>query len=461
MTPLTLDWICAEAPGRLYQGRPDTVLQGVSIDTRNLAAQSLFVALAGSRTHGVEFVAEAARAGAAAVLVPYQYCQRALELASGLPVIGVDSTERALGRLAQAYRRESPVRAAAITGSVGKTTTCRYLHSLLSGIAPTHRPPASYNNQLGVPLTILNAPADTQYLICELGTSRLGEIERLARIVMPSVSAVTAVAPAHLDGLLSLEGVAHEKLSILESVRDNGEGWIPTTVRSRHRSLLKSLSLNLRTFGPRGDLEVKRAMGSEFEVWLEGERVAEFRWVPPFSHSVQNLEVALAVGHGLGQSIEALVERVPELKSPPLRGETQTRGGVEFLLDCYNANPASMASAIEELASSPARGKRVCVVGRMEELGRESNDWHHEIGGRIAQAQVDQVYLVGAEDCGYSAGLERGGVIAERISSDQHAAARLAERLAPGDRILFKASRKQQLELLAEEVARLIEARES
>ncbi len=432
---------------QLLEGEDRTPVCGASIDSRTVEAGQLFFALPGSNTHGVHFARQAMSRGASAVVVSPQQADQV----SG-PRLSVEQPAEALAQLAARVREEEQwqLPAAAVTGSVGKTTTCGFVAQLLTTLAPTQYPKGSYNNYLGVPLTILNAAPPCRYLICEVGSNAPGEVLTLARWVFPRVACVTAIGPAHLKGFGSLGAIENEKLSILDAIEDGDEGWIPVEFAERCRGRKWVF-----TFGPGGDLEVRQRADREWTLKLAREgRELPFAWRPPLPHSKSNLEAALAVGIALGAPPEGLLAQVDRLVLPPLRGEVQEHGGVDLLLDCYNSNPASLESAITRLETEPASGRKVCVVGSMEELGQDEEQWHRRLGGRLAA--LDQVYLVGRCREWVRAGLREMGSDGELLSVDDLSAQRLADSLRPGDRVLFKASRREALEGLAHRVAQLL-----
>ncbi len=465
MKRMTLGTVAELLAGEVVGADPKREVRGAGIDSRRIGKGELFFALSGSRTHGISFVPDALARGAAAAVVDRAMAR---ELYGGNArgvgaLIAVEDPARALAVLASKVRAASgSCPAAAVTGSVGKTTSVRYAATLLARIGKTHRPPSSYNNHLGVPLTILNAPQDCRYLVTEIGSNAAGEVHRLASWVRPGVAVVTAVAPVHLKGFGTLEGVELEKLSILDAVAPGGVGWLPRTLADKYAPLLRSLDIELRTFGPGGDLDVRsnRIMGRHHQISYRGEPgVRRIEWESPFPHSPRNLEAALAVGLGFGVSLDELLAGVSQLEPVRLRGQVERHGGVEFVLDCYNANPVSLESAIERLENSPVRGRRVCVVGTMEELGEQEQQWHRQIGGRLASERVDSVYVIGRAGGWYRSGVEQAGGHATEIGDDDDSAVRVASSLEPGDCVLFKASRTDALERFAARVGALLDRR--
>ena len=459
----TLEELAGLMGGKLDgQVATDEVASGASIDTRTLRSGDLFFALPGTRTHGKQHAGAALSRGAAAVVVDEP-------LPTSGPRIVVDDVANAMARLAQHVRREESTRVpcAVITGSLGKTTTCRYASELLRTVGVAHRPPGSFNNHLGVPLTILAAPEECGFLIVEIGANRDGEVRTLAEWAQPKVACVTAIAPVHLDGFGDLDGVAREKLSILESLPEDGEGWLPVEASRRYGSLLSNVSARLRTFGRGGDLEItplSAVPGRTPRYRLRfghDEPPMTFEWDPPFEHSARNLEAALAVVAGLGVPPEAVLDQIGSLTLPPLRGEVREHGGTELILDCYNSSPTALESAIDKLEREPASGRRIAVLGTMEELGEHEASWHQAIGERLANSTIDEVFLMGRARDWFQWGLERNGRAGVYLDHTESSARQLAADLKPGDRVLFKASRSEALEEFAAMVAKFLDASES
>ncbi|MGE3166013.1 MAG: UDP-N-acetylmuramoyl-tripeptide--D-alanyl-D-alanine ligase [Planctomycetota bacterium] len=448
------DWIGAD----LSRAKGSLPVTGASIDSRSTRLGDLFFALPGARVHGVAFAADARRHGAVAVVTTPEFASRV----EG-PVLSVANPRLALGQLAARVREHESdkLAAVAITGSVGKTTTCRYLAGLLAGQVVVQHPPASFNNDLGVPLTILNADPACEVLLCEVGASGPGEVARLGHWVRPRAAGVTAVGPAHLAGFGDLETVEREKLSLLDCLEPTGVGWVPAATAARNPRLLASGLAPVFTFGPGGNLEIlpNGKPGHWCLHWRHEGLVARFAWQPPFPHSLRNLEAALGLAIGLGYSVENLLPRIAGLRLPPLRGETQDCEGVSFVLDCYNSNPMSLESAIDRLRLEPVSGRRVMVVGTMEELGADEQAWHERMGERLAAPELDLVFVYGRGRDWYLNGLRAAGRDGIAVGDDAQSARVLADHVRKGDQVLFKASRKEALEGFAERVARCIRER--
>lgn len=440
--------------GGVRRGAADPMVEGVAIDSRALAAGQLFFALAGRQTHGIQHAADALARGAAAVVTTFAFAARVRG-----PAVLVEDPAQALARLAAAVRtaERETLPAVAITGSVGKTTTCGFLAQLLADRLRVHRAPQSYNNHLGVPLTILGAPADSELLICEVGTSAPGEVARLAAWVQPTVAAVTAVGPAHLAGFGTVQAVAREKFSIFSQLAPGGIGVAPAALLARARQRFGDPGVATMPHGAGGLLEIHAlAQPGRWQLREDGAESLEFAWRAPAPHARAALESALTVARALGHAPATLLGAVDALELPPLRGAPQRHGDIEFLLDCYNSNPLSLQAAIHGLADSPCAGRRVCVIGTMEDLGQEEQQWHERSGRRLAEARLDAVYLLGRGAQWLRTGLRRAGLDGIELQADDPSARRLAAELRAGDRVLFKASRTVRLEDFAARVARCL-----
>ena len=422
----------------------------VSIDSRRVSAGGIFFALEAARD-GHQFLPAAQAAGACAAVV-----RRGVPTASPFPQLVVPDPRRALGVWAAAVRARSETPAVAITGSAGKTTTCGYLARLLSPLGPIAAPPGSYNNDLGVPLTILNAPRDARALVIEVGTNAPGEVATLTSWTFADHGVVTAIAPAHLEGLGTLEGVAKEKLSLFGALPAGAKAWVVEEWRSE----AERRGFTVRSFGSGGDTSVE-PIGEGRVRWTFGEEIEEFAWCPRYRHQRDQLAVALAIATELGVPRAPLLDEIARLPEPPLRGEIEPVAGIDLILDCYNASPISVRAAMERLEDEEAAGRRLCLLGTMEELGGEEAHWHRELGRRAGSGSIDRVFLTGRGAEWYREGLREVGREGIAIDLASGGAEQLAESLLPGDRLLFKASRAERLEEFASRVAALLSERAS
>ncbi len=448
-------------------------IQGVSTDTRTLKRGELFLALRGPNFDGNRFAAAAARAGAAGLLLEQN---APLELEGDLPVAVHPNPRRALADLAGWHRSRLAIPVVGITGSCGKTTTKNILRDLLARLFPVVASPSSFNNDVGVPHTILLSDEKTRFLVVEMGTNHPGEIAALCRIARPTAGVVTNVGASHLEGLGSVEGVAHEKGDLVASLPREGccvlnaDCRFTPVLRARTSARVVTFSvgggrvstrppptLNVSGSGAPGDLHATDILfhsgGTTFR--LEGYEVTS-----PLlgTHNVQNLLAALCVCVGLGIALEDVLPGVALLAGGRQRMERFELGGLTVFDDSYNANPDSLRAAVRVLAGLHGFARRILVLGDMLELGELAAELHHELGREAAAAGIDRLVLVGELSKAAAAGALEGGLPREAVAHVDTAeeAARAVDEIArEGDVVLVKGSRRMRLE----EVVRSLSAK--
>lgn len=417
-------------------GDPSVVVDGVGNDTRALRPGSLFVALVAERD-GHEFVPAAAAAGAAAALV-------ARRLDVDLPQLIVDDPASSLLGLGTWARGMLTVPVIGITGSVGKTTTKDLLASVFARLGPTAASERSFNNEVGVPLTLFNADRDAVVVIVEMGARGVGHIELLCEVAAPTAAVVTAVTAAHMETFGSLEAIAAAKGELVEALPSNGLAVLnaddPLVAEMASRSAASVL-----TFGDAGDV---RASQVELADDLRARFVLHSPWgSEPVrlgvrgAHNVSNALAAAAAAMGsgetLGMGLDEVVSGLADEALSPWRMELMTSPeGARILNDSYNANPASMRAALRALASLPAR-RRVAVLGPMAELG-EGGPAEHLAVAEVAAELGIEVVAVGTDDYGIA---PVGDVVAALGPLDGDVA------------VLVKASRAGGLEAVAAQLA--------
>jgi UDP-N-acetylmuramoyl-tripeptide--D-alanyl-D-alanine ligase len=443
-------------------GRPSTLdgprhLTGVSTDTRTLPSGAVFVALRGRNHDGHGFVAEAIRRGASAAIV--EPGAGAVVNGSGVTLIEVPDTLRALGDLAAYHRRRHRLRVAAITGSNGKTTTKEMVASIMAQAIGPERllsTRGTENNLIGVPLTLLRACGRETVAVLELGMNARGEIWRLTEIADPDVAAVTCVGPAHIEGLGSIEGVARAKGEIYARLRA-GAIAVVNNEDERVREIARAFAGQAVRFGRGGDVgaEDVTLVGTEgiaFTLVANGER-RPVRVPLPGLHNVLNALAATAIAQALGASLDAVVAGLAALPPLPMRMQVVTLpGGITVINDAYNANPASMRSALAMLKAT-GTGARIAVLGEMRELGPESVALHHQVGRAAAEQGVGLLVVMGPEAEAVRAGALEGGMAPEAaviVTTHAEAASQVRDRLQPGDCLLIKGSRGARMEEVLE-----------
>jgi UDP-N-acetylmuramoyl-tripeptide--D-alanyl-D-alanine ligase len=448
MNPMTTDDLCIATGGRL--AGPARTVASVTTDTRELRPDCLFVALRGESFDGHRFLSAAASGGAAVALVDAVPS----EIPNGLSLVVVDDTRHALGRLATFVRRRFRGTVIAVAGSNGKTGTKHLIHSALSASLRGSMSPKSFNNDIGVPVTILAADPADDFVVIEVGTNHPGEIAHLSRMAEPDVAVVTSIGAEHLEFLGDLDGVRRENADITLGLNRNGllvtTGDDPEFLRA-----LAGYSEDRVRFGfdPGNDVVttgvVGRATGTDFLAGGVPFFVPALGW-----HSASNATAAVVVGRHLGLTDEAIRSGLAGASAPPMRLQLQRAGGVVILNDAYNANPHSMRSALQTLRDTPATGRRIAVLGDMRELGATAGTNHADVGRFAAECAVDQLWCVGryAETVAGAAALgpERTRVFADAAT----AADEIPDLLADGDMVLVKASRGVKLEQVAEAIVR-------
>jgi UDP-N-acetylmuramoyl-tripeptide--D-alanyl-D-alanine ligase len=405
------------------------------IDSRAAGPDDLFVGLVGEHVDGGRFAAQALDGGAWGVLVAPAHAD-ALD-APTAAVIAADDPLAALQRLATAWRRALSCPVVGITGSVGKTSTKDILAAMLGQRLRTVANRENLNTEIGLPMTVLEAPAGTQALVLEMGMRGPGQIAELTAIAEPDVGLITAVAPVHLELMGSIDAIAAAKAELVAGLRPGGTAIVPAgeALLDAHRRD----DVTTVTFGPGGDVD---ELPATLELVLTGvgggERIS--------AHMGRNALAALAAARAVGVEPDGLLE----VALSSLRGQRiELPGGIVVINDCYNANPMSMRAALDDLAASEVRppARRVAVLGDMLELGPDENRFHAEIGAHAREAGVDVLVAVGPRAAHFADGYGYGEVIA--LPDAQAAAAAVADLLAPGDTVLLKGSRGVGLEVVA------------
>jgi UDP-N-acetylmuramoyl-tripeptide--D-alanyl-D-alanine ligase len=462
----------ADITGGRWLDAPPQAVTGVGTDTREDLSGRLFVALKGDRFDAHDFLKAAAERGAAAAMVHRDVPGQ------GLPRLLVKDTLLAVQAMAAAWRARMPnAWCIAITGSAGKTTTRRLVEGACRAIGPTHASPKSFNNHLGVPLTLLSAPADSRFLVIEIGMNHPGEIEPLSRMAAPRVAMVMNAGTAHLGGLGSREAIAREKCTIARGLQPAGlfvvHGDQDHLLHEAFREPLPSGG-RIHAFGTRGLCafrlrgRIQSADGSQ-DILLDtplGETTCTIRL--PGAHNAMNAVGVVAALASLGLPVEKVFEGIATVEPADMRLVRADLGGIAVFNDAYNANPDSVLAAVRTFAElAPAGARRVVALGDMLELGEEGPALHAMVGRELATA-----FAGGPPDlciaCGqltrHLADALRAAAPGARIESSADLAAdapRLAALLKPGDALLVKGSRGSGMERLVAAISFPQEAKKS
>jgi UDP-N-acetylmuramoyl-tripeptide--D-alanyl-D-alanine ligase len=433
--------------GVLVCGHRDFEITGVSTDSRSVRPGDFFVALCGDRFDGHDYVRTALAAGACGAMYSKDFqifredAQKAL--------IKVSDTLAALGDMARAYRKDLQATVVGVTGSNGKTTTKEMTRWLLEEKMATVASPGSFNNFIGLPLTLFSTDSSTRAVVLEMGTNHPGEIARLADIACPDVAVITNVGRTHLEGLGSIEGVAAAKGEILHGLSRDGAAILnaddPNVMRLRNLTASKVFTFGLQ---PSCDIFATKVERTETGFAFQINDAFPARLNVPGVHNVRNALAAVSVARKLGLDLRYLAARLEGFRLPPMRLEERRLCGAVVINDAYNANPDSMAGAIEEFAARRAQ-RKFFVFADMLELGEMSGELHRELGSLAARARFDFYWAMGREARGALDAIEASGVPAANVrhfETVDDLAAALSRTLSPGDAALVKGSRGMGLE---------------
>ncbi|MGL4237216.1 UDP-N-acetylmuramoyl-tripeptide--D-alanyl-D-alanine ligase [Tabrizicola sp.] len=449
----------------------DWAATGVSIDTRTIQPGDLFVALKDVRD-GHDFVAQALEKGAAAALVS--------RIPKGVPdtapLLIVPDVLMALVDLGAAARARTKAHVVGITGSVGKTSTKEMLRAILSGQGKTHAAEASYNNHWGVPLTLARMPADADYAVIEIGMNHPGEIAPLARLARLDVAMVTTVAPAHLEAFDSVEGIAHEKASIFDGLSPGGTAIFNADIEWTPLLAAKAKVVGARAvaFGqsPKADYRLNDCRPNEDCTVAMGEHAGQpllFKVSAPGRHFVLNALGALAVAEALGADPMIAAHDLGRWIPPVGRGQREriTLDIVEetffdLIDDAFNANPASMAAALDVLIAarptdgigSVGGGRRIAILGDMLELGPTEGALHAVIASHPGLSAIHLIHCVGPRMKALHAALprrQRG----EWVETAAELAPRTRSLIDAGDILLVKGSKGSKVSLVVDALRKM------
>lgn len=442
------------------------VAAGITTDSRGDCSGRLFVALRGANHDAHAFVGAAVQAGCAGLLVdrPRHELPALDRPGPGRSpfVVRVADTGKALLDLAAEHRRRHRAKVVGITGSCGKTSTKEWLGAVLASVMPAVRSPGSFNNQIGVPLTLFAIEPGTRAAVVEIGTNAPGEIAQLTAVARPDVGIVTCVAPAHLEGLGSLEGVAREKAALPAGLPEgglcilNGDDAACRAMAELTKADVQFTSVTRATDWFATEVRF-HALGTTF--LLQGQRPVTLPRLG--THNVYNALAVIAAASRLGVAEEDILQALARVPSAARRLEPKCAGGVTVFDDTYNMNPQSAAAALQALAGLVGGGRRIAVFGEMLELGTETVNLHRELGAEAARTRQDVLVCVGDGAAPIADGALGAGMAARSVHRvpDLEAALRLLRDLVrPGDRVLCKASRRVALDRLVDRLVAELDA---
>ncbi len=423
----------------------------LSIDSREKNTGGVFVCIAGERFDGHDYIAAAAENGALCVIT-----EREADTA-GLCEIRVKNTERALGDIAAAHLDRIAPYVVAVTGSVGKTTTKQFLHAVLSAHMPTHRTEGNFNNQIGVPLTVLGLRPEHRAAVLELGMNHRGEIARLSEIVRPDIAVITNIGNSHIEYLGSREGIRDAKMEITRGLKPGGH-----LLLNGDEPLLWGAegAIYLAFDNEAADYRITNVRSGDTQTFFDlvcPDRFLHGLEIPVAGrHNVYDAAIACAVGLMLHIPENEIRSGLLSFANTGMRQKIYESGGVTLIEDCYNASPESMKAAISVLCETAQRkgGRTVAILGDMRELGDHSTALHKEVGAYLAVKGVDVLFTFGEEAVMIAAGAMENGLSETAIhifrdaSETEDIGHTLRRIVCAGDTVLFKASRALEMERL-------------
>ncbi len=452
MADFNLTEVLKATGGSLTKSGSGKMFRGISTDTRTVQSGNLFIALVGERFDGHDFAAQAAAKGAIGVIA-----SKPVQVPDHITVIEVDNTLAALQALARFHRQRFHIPLIGVTGSNGKTTTKDMLAAVLSGRFKVLKTEANFNNEIGLPLTLLKLEASHDAAVVEMGMRAQGEIRELTEIALPNAGVVTNVGETHMEILGSIENIAAAKAELVEAIAHddlvvlNADDPHVRPMQSKARGRVVLYGLNPGAFvraenissGENGELITKfdcRSPRGSFPVVLHTVGI----------HNVYNALAAIATGWELGLRPNEIKEGIGSFVPGAMRLEVKKYGEYTVVNDVYNASPLSMAAALDTLAGM-TRGRKIAVLGDMLELGDAAVDAHRRIGRRAAEQGVDIVLTVG-ELAKHIAGAahESGVKNTQAFTGHNEAIEVLRSLMQPGDYILLKGSRGMKMETMLE-----------
>jgi len=438
----------------------DAEFTSVSTDSRTVRPGGLFVAVPGERFDGHAFLSQASAMGAVGAMVSDRASASKCKVESKLALIEVPDTTAALGQLGKEWRSRFDIPVVAVTGSNGKTTVTAMIASIFAQCGQCLAPAKSFNNEWGVPLTLLRLTERHRFAVIEMGTNYPGEIEHLARLARPTIALINNVAPAHLEGLGSVRQIAAEKAGIFQGLPDSGiavvnaddefhDQWVAGLQASRPGVTIVRFAMDARADVSACNTELS-TRASRFDLRVAGQDVA-VNLPLPGGHNVMNALAACAVCFAAGISLDRIRNGLETVSA--VAGRLDVRSGLNgstVIDDSYNANPASMKAAIHVLRQ--CTGKKVLALGAMAELGETSPQLHEEVGEYAKTQGIDHLYCYSHnhnDHARYYARRFGGARVFDSMEALQQAAKRA---LAPNVVMLIKGSRSSHMENLVHQV---------
>ena len=441
----------AQVTGAEINSDVEIFFERVTTDSRKVSSGALFVALKGEHFNGEDFTADAFKKGAAGVLVSNTFDKNL----DGV-IIKVDDTLTAYRQIAGVWRDRFDIPIVAVTGSNGKTTTKDLAAAALNGLGNVLKTSGNFNNEVGVPMTLLSLGDTHKAAVVEIGMRGLGQIESLAEIVKPTIGIVTNVSEAHIELLGSIENIARAKGELVEAIKSGGT--IILNADNQHTAAMKNIvrdGVKILTYSLDKDADfiakdiLIGSVSTEFTLSFRGK---EYDFEIPMlgRHNVSNALAAIAAGYACGLTVPQVQRGFSTLTTTKMRYEVIRRDGLTIINDAYNASPASMRAAIRT-TSEVYDGRLIAVLGDMLELGNISEQVHREIGAELVENKFDTLITLGELGKFIAAGARDAGLNnVYTFDTHEDAAKKILELVRDGDTILFKASHVMHMEKIIE-----------
>jgi UDP-N-acetylmuramoyl-tripeptide--D-alanyl-D-alanine ligase len=462
MKPTRLSRLAKIVGGQIISGSKDVIIRSVSIDSRSSRSGDLFVCLPGKLTDGHKYIFEAQRNGAAASLVTKDLSvNKPTDGSRQISLVKVNDGLIALQKLANFCVQDYQVKVIGITGSTGKTSTKDFLASILSIGHEVVASQKNYNNEIGLPLTILNAKPEVEFMVLEMAMRGPGQIGDLARIAKPLVGVVTNIGPSHMEFFNSEFEIAKAKAELLASLPSNGlavinrdSSWFETLKKSARSSII-TFGINNYSDCMATEIALDKQARASFVLNVRGEK-KEIHLAVPGPHLVYNALAAASVAVWFGIDMAEISAGLSKAKLSKMRMEVISTDRGLILNDAYNANPTSVLAALKTVAEMRVKGRKVAVLGDMAELGSLTNSAHFKVGKEAAKLGIDLIIAVGSQARNLSAGALSTGFNSRNVkclSNKDEVAEFLSKDASADDLILIKASRCMEFEAIVEKLS--------
>jgi len=444
MEPIKIDEILQSTNGELICGDRNKWITKISIDSRKLTPGDLFIAIKGDRFDGHNFIEEVIKKGAGAIIV-------SKDIKPDLPAttLKVNDTLIALGKIAAYYRQKFKIPLVAITGSNGKTTTKEMLAHLLSKKFTTLKSQGSFNNAVGLPLTLLELNNTIQSAIVEVGMNQVGEIKYLAHLAKPNIAIITNIGHSHIGYLKTKENIAKEKSQLLSALPKNG-----IAILNQDDEYLTKIKFNGRvitySLGNQADFIAKDLQQNTNRIEFTINNTYKIRIPILGLHNVSNALAAVAAAYELGLNFDQIKEAFLDFKTPYGRMELNSFAGVKIINDAYNANPNSLKAALETLNQIQTKGRKILVLGDMLELGEFSEFFHRVMAKEIIDKGINILVTIGEGARLTGDETAKQGIEVYNCNSNEEIISKLKTMVKEEDIVLIKGSRRMKLEEVVE-----------